>query len=62
MLSASRSMVVGLSSLLSAKEASELVMLVGEVDVGKGRVLYCNVLVGVVGTGVPPPDRSTGWS
>ncbi len=64
MLRASRSMVVGLSSLLSAKEASELVMLVGEVEVGKGRVWYCMVLVGVVGagTGVPHPDLSTGWS
>ena len=53
---------MGLSSLLSAKEASELVMLVGDVEVGKGRVWYCSVLVGVLGTGVPHPDLSTGWS
>lgn len=64
MLSASRSMVVGLGSLGSAKEASELVMLVGEVEVGKGRVWNCAVLVGVVGRGVPHPDLiiTTGWS
>lgn len=54
--------MVGLTSL-SMKEASELVMLVGDVEVGKGRVAYWTALVGVVGTGVPQPDLEvTGWS
>lgn len=52
MLSASSSMVVGFIS----KETSEPVMLVGEVEEGKGRVAYWVALVGVVGTGVPEPD------
>lgn len=58
-LSASSNMEVGLRS----KDVSELEMLVGDMDEGKGRVAYCMVLVGVVGTGVPPPDLTVvGWS
>lgn len=56
MLRASKSTVVG---SMSAKEASELVMLVGEVDVGYS---WCwEELVGVVGRrGVPHPDLMVG--
>lgn len=59
MLRASSNMVVGFIS----NDISELVILVGEVEVGKGRVLYCVWVVGVLGTGVPEPDLTTvGWS
>lgn len=63
MLRASKNIAVEVTSLWeggsATKDASELVVDVGEVDGGYRRLRWI-VLVGVVGTGVPQPDLTRG--